>query len=112
MVIAALSAYDFSITYRAGQLNADADGLSRRPRAGEQIADPVRERQKRRIASLLRNTRPSRQVDIVDAGAVVAAVLNTLSLSKGFSTKTVLSGRRVRRLVVPYSAVNRVPRYT
>ncbi|PJE77798.1 hypothetical protein CI610_03273 [invertebrate metagenome] len=29
--VAALASYDFTITYRAGKLNADADGLSRKP---------------------------------------------------------------------------------
>ena len=73
--LAALSAYDFDITYRAAQHNADADGLSRRPHEGH-IEDPMRERQERHIASLLLNTRPQRQVDIVDASAVVNAVLD------------------------------------
>ena len=73
--LAALSAYDFDITYRAAQHNADADGLSRRPHEGH-IEDPMRERQQRHIASLLLNTRPQRQVDIVDASAVVNAVLD------------------------------------
>ena len=73
--LAALPAYDFDITYRAAQYNADADGLSRRPHEGH-IEDPMRERQERHIASLLLNTRPQRQVDIVDASAVVNAVLD------------------------------------
>ena len=73
--LAALSAYDFDITYRAAQHNADADGLSRRPHEGH-IEDPMRERQERHIASLLLNTRPQRQVDILDASAVVNAVLD------------------------------------
>ena len=73
--LAALSAYDFDITYRAAQHNADADGLSRRPHEGH-IEDPMRERQERHIASLLPNTRPQRQVDILDASAVVNAVLD------------------------------------
>ena len=67
--LAALSAYDFDITYRAAQHNADADGL-------RHIEDPMRERQERHIASLLLNTRPQRQVDILDASAVVNAVLD------------------------------------
>ena len=73
--LAALSADDFDITYRAAQHNADADGLSRRPHEGH-IKDPMRERQQRHIASLLLKTRPQRQVDIVDASAVVNAVLD------------------------------------
>ena len=73
--LAALSAYDFHITYMAAQHNADADGLSRRPHEGH-IEDPMRERHERHIASLLLNTRPQRQVDIVDASAVVNAVLD------------------------------------
>ena len=73
--LAALSAYDFDITYRAAQHSADDVGLSRRPHEGH-IEDPMRERQQRYIASLLLNNRPQRQVDIVDASAVVNAVLD------------------------------------
>ena len=36
--LAALSAYDFDITYRAAQHNADADGLSRRPHESDSSA--------------------------------------------------------------------------
>ena len=77
MWLAALSAYDFDITYRAAQHNADADGLFRRPHEGSYIDDPIRERQQRHIASLLPYTRPLRPVDIVDAsaGTLVDAVI-------------------------------------
>ena len=40
--LAALSAYDFNIKYRAGKLNHDADGLSRNPPQQEIFPDVVR----------------------------------------------------------------------
>ena len=74
--LATLSTYDFDIKYRAGQLNADADGLSRRPHSPTDVIDPVQERQDRRIANLLENTRPLQCAEtIVDANAIVTAVL-------------------------------------
>ena len=78
--LAALSAYDFDITYRTAQHNTDADGLSRRPHEDGNIKDPMKERQQRPTESLLLNTRPQRQVDIVDASAVVNAVLDAQAI--------------------------------
>ena len=78
--LAALSTYDFDIVYRAGQQNADADGLSRRPHEDDHVEDPVWERQERRIASLLQNTRQIEQSSIIDAGAVVNAVLEARTI--------------------------------
>ena len=44
------------------------------------IKDPMRERQQRHIESLLVNTHPQRQVDIVDASALVNAVLDAQAI--------------------------------
>ena len=45
--LAALSTYNFSIKYRAGLANADADGLSRRPHGPPQEDDAfLRERER------------------------------------------------------------------
>ena len=74
--LAALSAYDFDIKYRAGHLNVDADSLSRRPHLSDMGVDWVQERHDRRIASLLNNTRPlhGELSDIVSATAIIAAL--------------------------------------
>ena len=74
--LAALSAYDFDLKYRAGHLNVDADSLSRRPHLSDMGVDWVQERHDRRIASLLDNTRPlhGELSDTVSATAIIAAL--------------------------------------
>ena len=72
-----MAAYDFDISYQAGQFNTDADGLSRRPHADEHATDPEQERNDRRIASLLRNTRPMRTEETLNAGEIVNAILES-----------------------------------
>ena len=74
--LAALSAYDFDIKYRAGHLNVDADGLSRRPHLSDMGVDWVQERHDRRIASLINNTQPLHDElsDTVSATAIIAAL--------------------------------------
>ncbi len=52
--LAALSTFSFKLQYRAGKLNADADGLSRRPQ--EQLAeDPVSQKEYERIQQFMQH---------------------------------------------------------
>ena len=73
--LAALAAYDFDISYRAGQFNIGADGLSRRPHVDEHETYPEQERNDRRIASLLRNTLPMRAEETPNSGEIVNATV-------------------------------------
>ena len=76
-----------------------------------QLADQVIAR----VRTLLGQA-PSTRRELTDEPREVWAMMrndHTLSFQQGvFYKDTVLSGRRVRLLVVPYSAVTRVPRYT
>lgn len=68
--LAALSVYDFDIHYKSGQLNADADGLSRRPQEDPQDDEESVELD-RRISSLMDRVSPSHEeFNVIDGEAI------------------------------------------